>query len=47
MGNPQSKTKYALLYGNTGSGKTLMQYSMQTSLKVFDKIESIASSAKY
>lgn len=39
MGHNLSKSKYVLLYGLKGSGKTLMQYSMQSSLKNFDQIK--------
>lgn len=39
MGAIKSKTKYVLLYGDKESGKTLMQYNLQSSLNVFEKLE--------
>jgi hypothetical protein len=40
MGGIKSKTKYVLLYGDKGSGKTLLQYNMQSSLNVFEDLKS-------
>jgi len=34
-----SQTKYVLLYGEEGVGKTLLQYCIQSNLSDFDKIE--------
>ena len=38
MGAIKSKIKYAILYGETGSGKTLLQYALQSSLNVIKEI---------
>jgi hypothetical protein len=34
MGSNTSKTKYVILFGDKGSGKTLLQYQLQSSIKL-------------